>query len=492
MSTLVKYNSKQLVPISSVTINHTMGTNTNGQCVRPTYNIELNGYLLYNMGSPNSSGLFGDYDNTICEVIDEGERLNALLAKHCALSSLFHDNYKELELGTSVGSPNLIAYPRVTNLSINDTTNPNFWLYTVSLEADNLYCSGVPIAGTGCPCIRSFEESWDISYDENEVISESGNNRLFKINHTISAVGAGTAVSGQFIKTPYDCAKDFVCSKSGPSGVIPQFCVTGFSCSGTKYNYFESHNIDIVNGSYSLTESWICTTGKYIESYTVESSEDNGAACPNVSIQGSIKGFEIRNASGQVTESKYQNAKSQWDSLGTSGVYVRATGISGIVLDTYPVSSTVGRNTFNGEITYSYNFRRLPFKWLPSAKNESVKYNTNWGEDSYATVQLLEGGEVLHPANYTSAGVLAGKKLNKYSLSINAVYPCGTGISRFGPRFTSPYSGEIQAVINYYDPTSSNYFTVIDAQSEGWDPQTGSYDYSISWTSQSSGVCNLF
>mgnify|MGYP006324200521 CR=1 FL=1 len=78
MSTLVKYNSKQLVPISSVSINHTMGANTNEQCVRPTYNIELNGYLLYNMGSPNSSGQFGNYDNSICEIIDEEDRLNSL------------------------------------------------------------------------------------------------------------------------------------------------------------------------------------------------------------------------------------------------------------------------------------------------------------------------------------------------------------------------------------------------------------------------------
>lgn len=491
MSTLVKYNSKQLVPISSVSINHTMGANTNGQCVRPTYTIDLNGYLLYNMGSPNSSGLFGDYDNTICEIINEDERLNSLISKHCSLGGLFAENYHELELGTEEGSPNLKAYPRVLNLSINDTVNPNYWLYSISLEADNLYCEGVPIAPTGCPCIRSFEESWDISYDESEIISETGNNRLFKVSHIISAVGAGTAFSGQLTTTPYECARDYVCSKSGPSGVVPQFCVTGFSCSGTKYNYFESHNMDVANGSYSLTESWICTTGKYIETYSVESNEDSSVACPTVSIQGSVKGFEIRDSSGLVTESKYANAKTKWDELvSTSGIYNRATQITGITLDTYPTTATVGRNTFTGEITYSYNYKKLPFRWLPSAKMESVKYSTNWGEDSFTAVQILEGGQVLHPANYTSAGVLAGKNLNKYSLSVDAVFMCGTGIPAAGPRFVAPYSGELQAVISYHDPTSSNYFTVIESQSENWEVQTGIYSYSISWVSQASNTCS--
>lgn len=491
MSTLVKYNSKQLVPISSVSINHTMGANTNEQCVRPTYSIELNGYLLYNMGSPDSSGTFGDYDNSICEVIDEGERLNSLISKHCALGSLFAENFHELEIGTVSGAPSLIAYPRVTNLSVNDTTNPNYWLYTISMEADNLYCGGTPIAPTGCPCIKSFEESWDISYDESEVISETGNNRLFRINHTISAVGAGTAFSGELLTTPYECAKDFVCSKSGPNSSIPSFCVTGFSCSGSKYNYIESHSIDVANGSYSLTENWICTTGTFIESYTVDSTEESSVMCPTVSIQGSIRGFEVRNSGGEVTQSKYQNAKAKWDELvANSGVYARATGITGITLDVNPTTGTVGRNIFNGEITYSYNYRKLPFRWLPSAKFESVNFNSNWGEDSTSTVQLLEGGEVLHLLNYTSAGVLAGKKLNRFNLSLSATYPCGTGISNLGPRFTSPYGEEIQAVVDYYDPTASFYRTGIESQTESWNPQEGSYTYSIAWVSMPNGVCS--
>ena len=79
-------------------------------------------------------------------------------------------------------------------------------------------------------------------------------------------------------------------------------------------------------------------------------------------------------------------------------------------------------------------------------------------------------------------------------MSIDCVLPCGTGISRKGPRYTAPYSGELQAVVNYYNPSgdSDNYFTVVDSQNESWDPQQGKYTYSISWVQQPTGVgCEL-
>ncbi len=45
MSSLVKYNSEFLVPVSEVSITHNMGQNVDGVCVRPVYNIDINGGL---------------------------------------------------------------------------------------------------------------------------------------------------------------------------------------------------------------------------------------------------------------------------------------------------------------------------------------------------------------------------------------------------------------------------------------------------------------
>lgn len=496
MGSLAKYNSKYLVPVSTVSISHVMGQNNDGVCLRPTYNIQLNGYLIYNAGSPTSSGTFGDYTADQCETIDTNLRLNSLIAKHCALGSLFSQNYLELELGTTTGSPNLKAYPKVVGVEITDSSNPSYWTYTVNLEADNLYCNGTPISNTGCSSVKSFEETWEVTYDEAEYLSESGNNRLFRVTHNVSAVGAGIAMSGSLTTKPYESAKSFVCARKGLISAIPSVCINGFNPSGTQYNYYETHNIDTQNGSYSLSESWYSCSGAYIENYNVEIQESSDVACPSVSIQGTIRGFDVR-VSGSVpsTGTRFYNSNTYFSNLiATSGIYSRAQTISGLTLDSYPVSSTVGKNTFTGEITYNYQYRKLPFKWIPSAKFETVSYNNNWNEDAYATLQPLSMGELLHPINYTSAGVRSGSKLRRSSLSIDCVFPCGTGISRKGPRYTAPYSGDIQAVVNYYNPSgdSDNYFTVVDSQNETWDAQQGKYTYSVSWVQQPTGVgCEL-
>ncbi len=109
-------------------------------------------------------------------------------------------------------------------------------------------------------------------------------------------------------------------------------------------------------------------------------------------------------------------------------------------------------------------------------------------------MNILSGPQLLNQINYDSCGVKIGNKLTKSTLSINAVYPCGTGISRKGPRFVEPYAGELQAVVDYYSPTGDAdiYFTVVDSQNENWSAQEGTYDYSITWTAQPTGNCNLF
>ena len=371
-STVVKYNTKEIIPVDNVSIVYNMGRIANDDCLKTTYSIDIHGYLIYNAGSPNTSGTFGHFSSSECEIIPQDEMLHALLAKQCALGNLFSEHYKELELGTNVGNPNLYAYPRVVSINIDDTSRPNYWPYTVSLEADNIYCDGSPIGPTGCPCINSYTESWDISYDENEFISESGNNRLWKITHNLNAVGAGIAGPSGFTTTPYECAKDFICSRKGINSVVPQTCIDEFSCTGQMYNYYDSHSIDETAGSYSLTESWYCTEFPYIEQYTVETSESSDQACPTVSINGSIRGFEIR-TNGSVTTSRYQSSKARYDELEAStGILTWAEDLSGYDLDSNPTSKTYSLNKYTGDISFSATYRKLPFKWLPSAKFENV------------------------------------------------------------------------------------------------------------------------
>lgn len=502
MSSLTKYNGKFLVPVSTVTINTTYGQTRDTECVRPLHTIDIMGALIYNAGSPTSSGTFANLTSDECETINSDERLNSLLAKHCALVELFSENYQQLELGTTTGSPNLTAYPRILGLSLTDTSKPSYWLYTINLEADDLFCSGVSINPSCSGNIRSYDESWDITYDEGEFLSEYGGNRLFRISHQLSAIGSTIAGSGGIVGSPYENAKDFVCNRKGQNAIVPTVCISGFNCSGIPlYNYGESHNVNKVAGSYSMSESWLCSPTPYIESYSIDIQTTSDQACPTVSIQGAIKGLDIRSSSGVIDSgnSRYYNSNTRFESLVSStGFLTRAQQAAGVTLDPNVLSGTTGKNTITGDISYNYSYRSLPFKWLPSAKYEKVSVSNNWGVNGYATIGLLGIGEVIQPVFADSSGNTIGYRLKNRTLNLDATYPCdqiypNSGISIKGPRFSSGSYQEIQDLVSYYHPSGDsgvNPLTVqVDSQQETWDAQNGAYSYSVTWAFQNSGMC---
>lgn len=503
MSTLVKYNNSHIAPVSNVSIASTYAPDRNGRCISPTYNISLNGYLLANRGSPTSSGTFSDsITQDDCESIDATGYLNSLLTKHCALTTLFSNQYKLLQLGTTTSPSKLTAYPRVVDLTIDDTTNFNYWPYTVNFEAENLYCgeSGTPIWDSGCSIVKSYDDNWDISYDEAEVTAEYGHNRLFRISHTISAVGAVTMTSGIMDNEPWENAKSFVQSNSSTNAVIPATCIEGFAFSGdvsaistNLYNFYETHTINKTEGSYSVTESWIYSLNPYIENYTVSVEESEEDAYASVGIDGTIRGFEKRvNGAVPASGSKFYNAKTRFNSLLASSGFLDIAGtLSGKTLDPYFSNGSVGRNVFNGEITYSYRFRERPNRLLPSAKREKITVSNTWGEDIYANLTILGRGELLQPINVDESGNIIGHKLAKSTLNIDATYPPNTGVPIRGPRYYTSYRTELQDVVNMYSPTglADVSYALVDSQNETWDRNTGSYNYSLTWVIQLTGIC---
>lgn len=515
MSSVVKYNGQCLSPVQAYSINKEASVLPNGQCVRPVFNISIEGTLMANYGSPTSNGSFGCFTDNNCETIPQDEWFDSLSTKQCALYDLFKDSYKPLELGTQ-----FTAYPRVTNVSINDTTNPQLFTYSISLEADDIYCDGDPLVGTGCPGILSYEDNWDINYDEAEYIREFGQNRLFKISHNFSAVGVGIRGPDGWIKSPFDCARDFVKSNTGSHvGIENKVLIDGVSFTGDDiimagthvhklYNYYESHSFDNVTSSYTVSESWIAATGDFIESYTVDINDDSSSICPAVTIQGTIRGFDLR-TNGAITagNSRYDAAKEQLRHLIViTGFHERAEDISGYTLQVEPMSSTITKNIFTGEVTYNYSFKKLPKKMLPETKMEKIVVSHNWDEDIFAIINILGKGEIIQP--------IGGKRINTTSLSIDAVYPCrhlydgsneSVGVSPFAgdgilsPRFYVPMSGsrdyaqDLQnlvskyknAIIDRFDPE----WIVVDSQSENFDRNDGSYQYSLTWKWQMPGIC---
>jgi len=489
----VSYNSGEIAPVEAVSISTNPIHNEAGDRIANTYSINIRGKLLSNRGSPTSSGTFTS-TGTECQIIAEtgisdANWLESLLTKRCALGNLLETDYLKLSIGTVSATSDLTCWPRVVGFSVDESENPQYWPYTISFEADNLFCNGTPMDPTGNYKLKSVSETWEFNYSEEDVSSEYGDNRVYNVSHTVSAQGMRTyGASGILTYSGIDAARSYVQSRIGLLAQQPVTAISGFDNYTTKYNYVDVHSIDVVGANYSVTENWIYATGAYLESYTVEQQTSSSRSCPTVTINGSIRGLGVRSlASGTMTTSKYDNALAFWSGLYPSGLHARAQNLTGYTLYSDPTSTSVSMAPVAGTIDYNYEFQGGPTRWLSQANWENITLSNTFEEDAFATVQILDGGEILQPIN--SGGYY---KLHKTSLTVDAVYPCDTGIHRFGPRFTSSMSGELQSLINAYNPLltiSGVGYQAVESQNESWNAYDSIYNYNVVWSWNYSGAC---
>lgn len=489
----VTYNDNEIAPIEAVSISHDPVHNENGDRINNSYTINIRGKILANRGSPTSAGSFIS-TGTECEVIAEtgindANWLESLLAKRCALASLFNTSYQKLSIGTVSTTSDLSCYPQVLGFSVEESDNPQYWPFTATFLADNLFCGETALDPTGSYRLRSTSETWEFSFDENNTFSEIGDNRVYSVTHNVSAQGIRSYGSdGGILYSGIDSARLYVLSKVGSSAQQPIIGISGFDNYTTKYNYADVHSIDLGTSNYSVAETWIYSTGSYLEEYTIESQTSNNKTCPVVSINGTITGLGIRSVgSGDVTTSKYTNAKTFWDSLGTSGLRSRCESKTGATLYSLPSSTSVSMAPIAGTIAYNYEFNSGPSRSLPEAVWENISVSNTFEEDMFTIIPILGRGELIQTIN--NSGYY---KASKLTLSVDAVYPCNSGINKFGPRYHASTSGSLAALINSYNPIlaiDGIGYCVVESQSESWSPYDGAYNRSITWSYAMSGIC---
>ena len=490
----ITYNNNEIAPIETVSVSHDPIHNENGDRISNSYTINLKGKILSNRGSPTSSGTFIS-TGTECQVIAETgisdtNWLESLLAKRCALANLFETSYQKLSIGTVSATNDLTCYPQVLNFSVEESDNPQYWPFTVSFQADNLFCNGVAMDPTGNYKLRSTSETWEFSFDEAQTFSEVGDNRVYSVTHNVSAQGARSYnSSGVILYSGIDAARGYVQSKIGLLAQQPVLAISGLDNYTTKYNYVDVHSIDIGTSTYSVNETWIYSTGAYLEEYTIESQTSNSKTCPTVSINGTITGLGVRSlASGDVTTSKYANAKTFWDSLGTAGLKARCESRTGATLYSSPASTSVSMAPIAGTISYNYEFGSGPTRALPEAVWENINVSNTFGEEMFTVIPILGKGELIQ--TISNSGYYKAAKL---SLTIDAVYPCNSGINKFGPRYSAATSGSLVSLVNSYNPIlaiSGIGYCVVESQSESWSPYDGAYNRSITWNYQIQSICS--
>lgn len=518
MSAKITYDSNRILPTPFPSISKEIERYPNGEIKDVSYNITLSGYLIANIGSPKTTGVYGDFGSEDCENIPAEEWTSAITQKWCILSELFCESYKELCIGNGGALHNITLYPRLVRMDLDTADeNPQYTKYTIELEADTIYCDGTEINPRleGHECISDFDESWEFSYDRSNIATDLGDNRIFEVSRTINATGIPKITAGVVSKSAYECAKEFVCEKLtfGTGTEIGDNCMglPSFIDTSKQRNYSNIHSFNVFGGNYSVTENWIYASGDYLEDYTVSHENSIQEACDTVGISGSFTGYDCR-SNGEIVLSAFDAAKSGFDEIGFEGIKERAESIVGITLDPESESSSISYNKNTGQLDYDITYKQRPPRYITVSKYEDISLSNNWDEDVINTVTVLGKGEYIKKNNNV------GYRALSTSLDIDLVFPCETNIvydsgeqpdatgvesnvsiediPPYGPRFNPKIAGQIQNLVNIYNPANvtfngNNVFenVSVESQTENWNRLSGSYSYSCTWTYNYAGIC---
>lgn len=281
------------------------------------------------------------------------------------------------------------------------------------------------------------------------------------------------------------------------------------------YNHLRTESIDVTNGTVTLNDTWLLSSGNAYENYKMSISKGSDSSLHKVNIDGTIRGLSSVHAgstqyggsnTSTVTpygnapqNTQYQNALHKWHQISNSGVYGpnchlyrRAQSSTHMGLNHVPLSISLGTNEFAGEITYNIEYDTRLQNIVSGALSESITCTDTYPGDVFAVIPVLgrQNGPILQ--------YLGGRTEYQRNLSIELVvdryYSSGTAgtlsqrirnqsvLSK--PSLNEPYKSQINSIIHAYSPSQENgirkYF--VSPPSESWDPNSGRYSLQINWT----------
>jgi len=505
---IVSYNGKKLSPAPFVSITKQYTKSGNGDKIGALFSISIKGTCVVFTGSPDKDGVFytgSNYppdartDPTYVYSFDENEALGIMLRKAEAIRTLFSEEGKSLEIQSFNGSPPMKCNPRIISVNIPEGQWYNTFEYTVDMECDVMYINGTDITEDDFDdvYISALSEGWQIeTLEEPENLSEL---RTYRVTHNLNATGKKFYDENGDSVPAWKQARKAVVKKLGFNrGTLDFLRLSGVQdlpSYFSQYNHVRSENINESEGSYDVNETWILASGTASENFTIETNSSRDSALTRVSIQGQIQGYEVRNSGLELVTSKYHNASGKYDEIFPL-LYQRAKAFSNVknlcpIMNTYSKTS----NVFAGNIGYNCEFDNRPSGLITATKYEDISIGGNFGSDVFAVIPVLgrKRGPVLQN--------IGTKKECTRNLSVNVTFdrdlylasaPSNyTILNVQHPRFTHPYSGDIQRLVNEAHPVLSlarnNLMEIatkayVQDQSENWNPQTLNYTYNVSWT----------
>lgn len=479
--------------------------------------------------------------------------LGSILSKQIALRELFAKKCVKIEIcSIEGGEPIITFYPKLISMNFEEETWTTLCKYTINLEASFLLDKNDNIIGAesyssepippGASGIEEFlkkkggmvedvQETWSLEPEDgigNTLDPGQYENmvRVYRLTRNISAKGSDMSsfmkcFSKDSDKTkylPHNQAKNFVMNRIGVSGAFGSSntyddypsLVTYFgsgllnldSTFYTGYNHARTENIDVNQGTYSLQDSWILSSGNAHENYNLSLSTGEGEALTTVTIDGTIKGLTSIPASGSIFggnhqsiyNTAYENAINKYRQITNQGqfginawTFKRAQNAAGgyVSLNDKPLSISLGTNEFTGEITYNIQYDDRAKNTISGVSFEGITVTDTYPGDAFAVIPVIgrPTGPILQ--------YIGGRTEYKRNLSIELVMEIPSGMKANGRQallkkpslLPATNSGIKQAIADYSpgkEPGIRKYF--IDPPVETWSPKDGRYTLDINWT----------
>lgn len=364
-------------PFPAYSISRTTNPIGEGYLINNIYSITIEGSILIN----------ASIDPTVSGAVQSDLHRQMIAKLQTGIDN--GNNLGRLEIVPYGGQPNAFDFidARLVRVDIpkpeeDDSLNSSF-SYVFEFEA-TVDASNRDI--TNELWLSSIEETWDVTPNdtvsfENQLQTENGRaGKTYSINHTVSATGRRSVDSlGNFDSSAWKEAKEWVKSRlvDSPAIIIasdffggPDYTLFNplyfnndndvLAVDLSDYNFYNHVRIPSVNlvaGSYTITESWTASLSSATMDFNVDMEEDSNQIV-NVSITGSIQGYDSAGYGDKFVD-KYTNANNYFKII-EPNLYLTAQYH---YLDSYsrtlrsvPLSKSIGRNIGAGSITFSVSY----------------------------------------------------------------------------------------------------------------------------------------
>lgn len=486
----VLYDSNRIIPAPLVDVQKVYQKTEDGENIGSSFTLTIRGKIVAYMGSPMSNGTFwtaGGYPSD--ETITSNARLAAIMRKQEALRTLFSDEGRQLEFQSLDGSQPMKCNPRNVSISFAEGQWFDICDYTITCEADVVYVNGQALGEDEfSQYLESASETW--SFEVQEDLPESLElPKTYRVTHSIQAKGKRFYDdTGALVRPAWQQAREWSVGRLGLDNVIMlDSGVNNLPSFYGGFNHLRSSETNELGGTYSITESWILASGTALEEFNIDTQTSSSTGLSTVKIDGTVTGLEHRDSNYNLLSSKYDNADTKFNTV-SSLALSRAQDYSNLTLNIQPLSTSIGRSPIRGTINYSYEYDDRPSNIITGAKIESISIHDNLSADIFASNFVLgrSAGPVLQSTGATRG---LSRTLNIElvmpvpSFGSNTLAEIANVFNNTNPRVNPTTAAELAKIIAAADPEQlSAVKNFVSEHDEDWEPKTGHYTFSKSWT----------